>query len=139
MAGFKSDYWSNKILGLIFGATAVTPPATLYCALFTVIPSPAGTGGTEVSGSGYARVAVTNNTTNFPSPTAQQVSNATVIDFGTPSGGGWGTIVAGGWYDAATGGNLLYAGPFSPARVGTAGLNFFIPIGGFIGTEGYCS
>jgi hypothetical protein len=135
MAGFKSAYLSNKILGLIFGNTAYTPPATLYCALFTVIPGPGGTGGTEVSGAGYARVAVANNTTNFPVPSSQQSSNAAIIDFGTPTGAGWGTIVAGGWYDAASGGNLLYAGPFNPVRTATAGLNFFVPIGGAVMTE----
>lgn len=135
MAGFKSTYLANKLLGLTFGATAWTPPSTLYCALFNVAPLAGGTGGTEVSGGGYARVAVANNTSNFPVPTVQQVSNAAVIDFGTPSGAGWGTIVAGGWYDASSGGNLLYAGPFNPTRTGTAGLNFFIPIGGAVMTE----
>jgi len=135
MAGFKSDYWSNKVLALTFGATSITPPATLYCALFNVIPTSAGTGGTEVSGNAYARVAVTNNTSNFPAPTIKQSANATVITFPTPTGSGWGTIVAGGWYDASTGGNLLYAGPFNPSRVGTSGLVFTIPIGGFVGTE----
>ena len=135
MAGYKSTYLSNAILGMVFGGTGYTPPATLYCALFNVIPSAAGTGGTEVSGGGYARVAVTNNTTNFPTPSVQQTANATIIDFGAPTGAGWGSIVAGGWYDAPTGGNLLYAGPFSPTRVGTAGLNFFIPIGGAVSTE----
>jgi hypothetical protein len=135
VAGFKSNYLSNKFLGLVFGATAYTPPATLYCALFNVLPGVAGTGGTEVSGNGYARVAVANNTTNFPIPTMQQASNAIVIDFGTPTGTGWGTIGGGGWYDAASGGNLLYAGPFNPQRAGTAGLNFFVPIGGSVTTE----
>jgi hypothetical protein len=135
MAGFKSAYLSNKLLGHVFGATTWAPPATLYCALFTVIPDANGAGGTEVSGGGYARVAVTNTTASFPTPTIQQVSNAVVIDFGTPTGAGWGTIVAGGWYDAASGGNLLYAGPFTPSRTGTTGLNFFVPIGGFVGTE----
>ena len=47
MAGFISDYWANKLLGLTFGTTAVTAPATLYCALFNVIPLSNGTGGTE--------------------------------------------------------------------------------------------
>src|ERR1700746_2437191 len=104
MPGFKSTYLANKLLGHVFGATAYTPPGTLYCALFTVAPTNAG-GGTEVTGGGYARVAVTNNTTNFAVPTSQQVSNLTSINFGTPSGAGWGTIVAGAWFDAASAGN----------------------------------
>ena len=138
MAGFISDYWANKLLGLTFGSTAVTVPGTLYCALFNVIPASNGTGGTEVSGSAYARVAVTNNTTNFPTPTVMQASNAIAITFPTPTGAGWGTIVAGGWYDSASGGNLLFAGPFNPVRTGTAGLAFVIPIGGALMTLGPC-
>ena len=132
--GFKSNYLCNLLLGLVFGKTTYTPPTTLYCALFTVAPTAAG-GGTEVVGNGYARVAVTNNTSNFPTPTAQSVSNANVVDFGTPTGTGWGTIVFGAWFDASSGGNMLYAGPFSPARSAPAGLDFFIPIAGFVGTE----
>lgn len=135
MAGYKSSYLANKFLGLVFGGTAYTAPTTLYCALFTTAPTPAGTGGVEVAGNGYARVAVVNNTSNFPVPSAQTASNAAIIDFGTPTGSGWGVIVAGGWYDAVSGGNLLYTGPFNPTRAGTAGLNFFIPIGGAVMTE----
>lgn len=139
MAGFISDYWANKLLGQTFGATTAGAPGTLYAALFNVIPLSNGTGGTEVSGNAYARVAVTNNTSNFPTPTTGQSSNATAITFPTPTGSGWGTIVAGGWYDASTGGNLLFAGPFNPSRTGTAGLSFVIPIGGEICTLGPCS
>lgn len=134
MPGFKSVYLANKLLGEVFGGTVFTAPSTLYCALFTVAPTPAG-GGTEVTGGGYARVAVANTTGNFSAPTSQQTSNLAIINFGTPTGAGWGTIVAGAWFDAATAGNMLYTGPFNPSRVGTAGLQFFIPIGGFVGTE----
>jgi hypothetical protein len=132
MPGFKANYLSDKQLAMVFGAVTWTPPATLYCALFTVAPTAAG-GGTEVTGGGYARVAVTNNITNF-SVASQQATNLSAIDFGTPSAA-WGTIVAGAWFDAASGGNMLYTGPFSPSRVGTSGLNFSIPVNGFIATE----
>jgi len=64
MAG-KSDYLENTILDLVYGGVAYTPPAILYVALFSVAPTDAG-GGTELSGGGYARVAVPNDLTNFP-------------------------------------------------------------------------
>lgn len=108
MAGSFSDFTEAKVLDHLFGATSYTPPVTLYMALFTVAPSDSG-GGTEVTGGSYARVAVTNNTTNFPnatgtSPTAK--ANGTVITFPTASGS-WGTCVAFGIFDASTSGNLI--------------------------------
>ena len=117
MSGSKSDYLEAKVLDHVFGATVYTPPATLYFALFTVAPTDAG-GGTEVSAGGYARAAVTNNTTNFPaasgtSPTTKH--NGTVIAFGTPSAA-WGTVVAFGVFDALTGGNLLEWGTLTVSK-----------------------
>jgi hypothetical protein len=111
MAGSKSDYLEAKLLDHVLGATTYTPPATVYIALFTVSPSDSG-GGTEVSTSGtaYARVAVTNNTTNWPnasgtSPTSK--SNGTTFTFPTATAD-WGTIVAMAIFDASTSGNMLY-------------------------------
>ena len=134
MSGFKSTYTCNKVLDLIFGGQGWTPPATLYCALFTVMPNAAGAGATEVTGGSYARVAVTNNLTNFPAAGSAQKQNGALIDFGTPSAA-WGTVVGAGWYDASTGGNLIEAGPLSTSRVVGSGVPFSIPIGGFVATE----
>lgn len=134
MAGFKSDYLANKILGQIYGGTVWTPPATLWLALYTVAPTSAG-GGTEVSGNNYQRKGITNNVANFPTPTIKQVNNAALIDFGVPTGPGWGNIVFLGWWDALTAGNFLSAGPASPAVIANPGLNFQIAINGFLGTE----
>ena len=108
MAGSFSDFLEAKVLDHVFGATSYTPPATLYFALFTSAPSDSG-GGTEVTGGSYARVGVTNNTTNFPnvsgtSPTSK--SNGTVITFPTASAN-WGTVVAFGIFDASSSGNLI--------------------------------
>jgi len=44
-------------------------PATLYAAMMTTIPDGDGTGGVEFAGGTYARVAKTNNSTNFPAAT----------------------------------------------------------------------
>jgi len=105
MAG-KSDYLENKVLDFLLGGVSYTPPATVYIALFTAAPTDAG-GGTEVSGGGYARVAVTNNTTNFPAASNGSKSNGTTITFPTATAD-WGTVVAVGIFDAATNGNLLF-------------------------------
>mgnify|MGYP001016290781 FL=1 len=108
MAGSFSDYLEQKVLNHVFGATAYSAPGTLYFALFTAAPSDSG-GGTEVTGGSYARVALTNNTTNFPnatgtSPTSK--SNGVAVTFPTASAN-WGTVVAFGIFDASSGGNLI--------------------------------
>lgn len=109
MPGSKSYYASKQILDSRIGGVSYTPPSTLYCALFTVAPTDAG-GGTEVSGNAYARVAVTNNLTNFPAATGTTVAtktNGTAVTFPVAAPAGWGTVVAVGWFDASTAGNLL--------------------------------
>lgn len=105
MAGSFSDFLENEILDHVFGAAAYTAPATLYIALFTAAPTDAG-GGTEVSGGSYARVAVTNNATNFPAASGGAKANGTEITFVTATAS-WGTVVAFGIFDAASAGNLL--------------------------------
>lgn len=104
-----TTYLNNKLLDLMFGGTAYSGrPTTLYFALFTSAPNAAG-GGTEVSGSGYSRKAVTANTTNFTSPATagDNISNTADIQWPTATGS-WGTVTSWGIFDAATSGNLLF-------------------------------
>jgi hypothetical protein len=103
MAGSKTNYLELALLNNTFGASTFTPPGTLYLAAFTVAPGETG-GGTECTGGSYARVAVTNNATNFPS--ANPKLNGTSISFPQASAG-WGTVVAVAWMDASTAGNML--------------------------------
>jgi hypothetical protein len=116
MASGKSDYLEVALLNHLFGNVAYTVPATYHFALFTSAPNDAG-GGTEVnpSGSGYGRVAVTNNTTNFPTIVSGSKSNGTAINFAVATAS-WGSVVAFGIYDAATLGNLLFWGDLTTAR-----------------------
>jgi hypothetical protein len=105
-----TTHFSNKILDLVFGGTAYSArPTTLYFALFTVAPTIAGTA-TEVTGGSYARKGVAATTTNFPKITTigtDTMKNAAAIQWASASAD-WGTVVAWGIYDAATGGNLLF-------------------------------
>lgn len=100
-----SDFLENEILDHILGGADYARPANLFFALYTAGPTDAG-GGTQVSGSNYARVSVTNNATNFPAATAGQKKNGSVITFPTASGT-WGTVTHVGIFDASSGGNLL--------------------------------
>jgi len=132
MAG-KSDYLENKILDFLLGGVSYTPPTTLYIALFTVAPTDAG-GGTEVSGEGYARVAVANNTINFPAASNGTKSNGTTITFPTATSD-WGQIVAVGIYDSATNGNLLFWANLTTARTILSGDTAQFAAGSLVFTE----
>ena len=118
MANGKSDYYQNIILNFMFGNVTYTPPTTLYIALSTAAWSAASTGSSmsEVTGGSYTRVAVTNNTTNWPGASSGSTSNATVFTFPTATAG-WGTIVSAYIVDASTAGNCIYGGDLAASRV----------------------
>jgi hypothetical protein len=78
--------------------------------LFTVAPGETG-GGTEVSGGGYARQSFT-----LTAASGGATSNAADITFG-PATANWGTIVAVGIFDAATGGNMLMYGNLATSKI----------------------
>lgn len=131
--GSWSDYVENKILDHVLGATVFTAPATVYIALFTTAPSDSG-GGVEVSGNGYQRVAVANNTTNWPAASGGQKSNGQAITFPVATGS-WGTVVAAGVFDAASGGNLLVWSLLGTAKAISAGQAPQFPAGAIVVTQ----
>ena len=105
-----SNYFVKTVLDQWFGLVTATPPATVYIVMFTTDPGLADSGGVEVTGGGYVRLAVTNNATNFPATVlANRQKNG---GWGTPftwftASGTLGPIVATGVRDASSGGNLL--------------------------------
>lgn len=129
----KSDYLENNILDHIFGGGDYARPATLYIALYTSAPTDADTG-TEVAGGSYARVAVTNNATNFPAASGGSKANGTAITF-VQATALWGTVTHVGIRDAASGGNLLYHGALTASRTINNGDTFSIAIGQLTITE----
>lgn len=117
-----SDYLENAIGNHILRNIAYTSPTTVYCALYTVAPSDAG-GGTEVSGGGYARQAVT-----FGAPSNGVFTNSADVVFPIATAN-WGTIVAFALFDAATGGNMLIYGNLSSPKTINSGDQFRFPAG----------
>ena len=114
MAGI-ADYLENKLLDHVFGATAYSAPATLYVALSTTTPTDSGNV-TEPSGGAYARVAVTNNTTNWPNASGGSKSNGTAVTFAQATAL-WGTVTHFVIYDAASSGNMIAFGALETPRV----------------------
>jgi len=111
--GSKSDYLEQKLLDHTLGNTPFSAPANVFMALFSVTPGDA-VGGTEATGSGYARLSITNNTTNWPNATGTSptTKNNGVV-FTMEATGDWSSgvnQVAWGIFDASSGGNLLYWG-----------------------------
>lgn len=114
MAGSKSDFLELELLDHVLGNAAYTAPETVYVALYTTAPTDVG-GGVEVSGGSYARVAVTNNLTNWPAAAAGAKANGTEITFPTATAD-WGTVVAFAILDAASAGNFLYWGDLTQSK-----------------------
>lgn len=101
MAGF-TNYTENLVLNWVFTTNSATRPTAWYVALYTVAPGESG-GGTECSGTSYARQSATFSVTGTAPTTA---SNSAAIEFPT-AGGSWGTIVAAAILDASTSGNMI--------------------------------
>jgi len=100
-----SDYAEKLLLDWSMTTGSATRPTAWYVALYTAAPSDSG-GGTEVSGNGYARQAVTFAAASTPGGTT---SNTDAQSF-TANGGNWGSVTHIGIFDALTTGNLLWHG-----------------------------
>lgn len=131
LSGGMSDYLSNKLIDLLWRGQAYTWPTNTYTALYTLSPNNAG-GGTEVSGGGYARVAIASSlaawsgtqsagSTAASSGTGGRTSNNASLIYPTPSAS-WSTVLAEALKDAATAGNFLFWGALgSPKTISSGG------------------
>jgi hypothetical protein len=83
-----SDYYENKIIDHMLKATAFTPPATIYLALFTAVTGLEANNPTlEVSGNAYARQTVT-----LGAISGGTASNSADIVFPVATPGAWGLV-----------------------------------------------
>ena len=99
MAEF-SDFLENKIIDHMLRNQAYTPPTAVYVALFTSPTDDAG-GGTEVSGGGYVRQAVT-----LSAASGGASSNSADVTFPQATAD-WGTVTHLALMDAESGGEML--------------------------------
>ena len=121
MASGKSNYLAKKIADLVYSAAAYSAPATQYYALWTSALSASSTGSSagEASYTGYARVAVTNNSTQFPAATGSTSAtknNANAITFPQNTGTGQ-TVISAGSLDASSAGNLEHWGDITSTTI----------------------
>jgi len=110
--GNLTKYFKRKIQDYLFGLVSYTPPANYYVGLLTSYNS-ATDSYTEGTYTGYSRVVVPNNKTSFNISTdtaVAEITNATAITFPMKEGGADVTVTHIGYFDALTGGNLLFVG-----------------------------
>lgn len=129
----RQDFAENAIQNAMYRGVAFPSLPTLYFALFTTLPGVDGTGGTEVTATGYARVAVTADTTNFKNPataTQGQVQNLTKIVWPVQNAAIPAPVVGFGWFDAPSGGNCWLVVDSADVSVDALGQPY-IEIAGF--------
>jgi hypothetical protein len=117
-----ANYLENALINAVLRNTSYTSPTTVYLALYTSDPTDADSG-TEVSGSAYARQAIT-----FGSPSNGVSTNSAAIEFPQATGS-WGTVTHVGIRDALTTGNLLFHTPLDASKAIATGDVFRVAIG----------
>lgn len=117
LTGGLSDYFSNKLIDVVWRDQSFVMPTSLFARLLTSAPTNAG-GGTEVGQAGYARQAIASSMaawsgtqgpgTIVPSTgTSGRISNNADIVYAAP-GADWGTVGHMALNDSASGGNLMF-------------------------------
>lgn len=119
-----SDYAEKLVLDWLMTTGSATRPTTWYVALFTSATNDA-SGGTEVSGNGYSRKAVSFAAAASPGGTT---SNTGAVSF-TAAGGNWGTITHIAICDASSAGNRIWHGELAAPRAVNDGDTLSFAIG----------
>lgn len=122
MAGITNDL-AQDLLDHFLDHSAYSPLSSWHLGLFSSDPTDAG-GGTELAGSGYARVSTSSGDWSAPSSTGQS-TNASAFLFPVASGA-WAAASSWGIFSAPTGGTLLAWDTFGPHTVGS-GKQFEFP------------
>jgi hypothetical protein len=104
MSGTFSLGLETALLNHVFAGTTYPPPGAIYIALYLGAPSSTG-GGTEVPGGATAYVRMSASFT-APAGNPPTIYNPAAVQWAAAQAN-WGTIVAGGLFDAATAGNFL--------------------------------
>jgi hypothetical protein len=122
MSASKSAYLRTKMIEAALKAVAFTGPATIYMSLHTAAPGLAGAN--EISGNGYARVAVA-----FGVSALGVVLNSSSPTTPAPTPGNWGTATHFALWDALTVGNMIYGDALNNPVATSVGVPVNIPIG----------
>src|SRR5258708_972299 len=131
------DFYKQATLNALLRGTTLTAISTAYVALYITEPNDADSSGTELSGSGYARVPITNNTsdwaalTNSGTNSPYQTSNINQVSLGTASAD-W---LYAGWFsleDAASSSPRILWGQLTSPVKGINGQAGIFQVGSII-------
>lgn len=115
--GSYSNSLEKQLQDKWLGGTDFTPAATIYVGLSSTTINDDGSGITEPSGGSYARVAVTNNPSNWPNASGatalKQNANNIVFPAATAD---WGTVTHFFFADAASAGTMLAWGALTASK-----------------------
>lgn len=125
-----TDFMESGILASMFRGNPDSftfPPTGIYIGLTSNSPSDADPTANELSGNGYARVQVTQNTSEWTAPAddsgPQKIENSNNIEFPTATAN-WGYVSGVIVSDAATGGNVYMRGDITTPRDVLSGDTF---------------
>lgn len=123
MANGLSTYARDEIMDHMNAKGSWTAPTNIYLALGNTAWS-AGAAGTELSGSGYARVLITSA---IGASSGGAATNGSDIVYAALSG----TLTAEHWaiYDQVSGGNYIWFGSFAAPKTANSGDQFRIATG----------
>ena len=124
----KANYAETAVVDWLLGGATPTRPSTRYLALHTGDPGETGASN-ELSGSGYARQAVT-----FGAASSGSASNTSTHTF-TASGGNFGVVTHFSIWDALTTGNCLYVGALTTSRTINDGESGTVASGAVVCSE----
>jgi len=116
-----SDTFETTVLTWSFTTSSATRPTEWHIALYTASPSDPG-GGTEVTGGGYARQAVTFTVSG------NTASNNAAIEWPVATAA-YGTVTDVGVFDASSGGNLIAYAALTTSKAIDTGDVFRLPSG----------
>jgi hypothetical protein len=119
MASGTGTYFAAKLLNQVFNAAAYTFVSSVDLGLYTTGGITAGGAGTEVSGTSYARLQVTANTTNFATTSTNSINNSTTLSF-TAAGGSWTVANTLAIFEHGNS-NLLFYGDLAAAKTLSSG------------------
>lgn len=104
-----SDYLELKFLDHFTGRAATSAPSAVYLGL-SLGSMVDDNSGTELSGSGYARQAIT-----FAAAASGSIASNAAVEFPAATGS-WGSVAYWAIYDASSTGNQLFHGQFATAK-----------------------
>lgn len=104
-----TNTFETTTLTFLFTAGAVTRPTAWYLGLFTSDPTETGTAGTEVTGGGYVREAVSFTVSG------NTATNSAAIEW-SPATASWGTVTHIAIMDALSGGNMIASNALTAAK-----------------------